>query len=277
LYYFSAYLTVKEGIQLRLYKNISFKIWRLMMNVYRKIKDNLQVINIPSVLGVLLILCLTTSMIIPGFTSAADDTGPFVIMIGSPGSGKSTVSAYISDTTGVPVIEVGQLLRDEMAAASRTVRMGKPGSRRAQASIKRNQNIEVAKNKLEAGELVDERAVDGAIAAGIFTPRAGNGFVLDGYPGSVDQAQFLESLLAAKGIEPYVIYLDVPDDVVMARMKDRNRVDDRYGFSKERLELFRKNVQPLLGYYEDAGLHIVNANKSIAEVLKQIDDIIKVP
>ena len=68
-------------------------------------------------LGALASLLLVTAALMPTAVSAEEGDGPYVIMIGAPGSGKSTASAYISDSTGVPVIEVGEMLRDLVSGA----------------------------------------------------------------------------------------------------------------------------------------------------------------
>jgi adenylate kinase len=226
-------------------------------------------------LGVLASLLLVTAALMPTAVSAEEGDGPYVIMIGAPGSGKSTASAYISDSTGVPIIEVGEMLRDELANAAKATRSGRPGSMRSTARAQRKKAIEEAKGKLEAGVLVDDRAIDGAVAVGVLAAESAGGFILDGYPASLEQAQFLDSLLAVSGAQPIVIFLEVPDDVALERMQNRGRIDDKYGIAKQRLEMFHKNIQPVLEYYEDAGLYRVDATKSIPDVLKQVEKIIE--
>jgi adenylate kinase len=204
--------------------------------------------------------------------AAAD--GPFVIMLGAPGAGKSTASEHISDSTGVAVVEVGEMLRKELAEASKTKYAGRPGTARSKAHAERRRAIEEAKDKLDAGLLVDDRAIDSAVAIRILSPETGEGFVLDGYPGSIEQAKFLDGLLDSRGVEPMVIFLEVPDEVALDRMKSRGRVDDKYGIAEQRLEAFNANVKPILEYYEDAGLHRIDATQSISEVLKDVDEVV---
>jgi adenylate kinase len=199
-------------------------------------------------LQVFVSLAVIATVALPAQTIASDT---YVVMIGAPGSGKSTMATYISQNKRVPIIEVGQLLRDAVTAASKPA--GKPGSNRANANARRLENIEAAKAQLEAG-----------------------GYILDGYPGSVDQAKFLDAILAETGIEPIVIFLDVPDEVALARMKSRARVDDVHGFGEKRLELFRKNVEPLLEFYKDGGLYTVDATKEISEVRAQVLKVLNV-
>jgi adenylate kinase len=246
-----------------------------MRNIFQSIKSRAKRSGVGIATGAAISLAIiVSSAIIPIQANAEEADGPYVIIIGAPGSGKSTASVYISEPNSVPIIEVGQLLRDEVATASKATASGKPGSKRAQASAKRIKNIEAAKEKLATGELVDGQSVDAAVAASVLSPAAANGFVLDGYPGSVAQAEFLDALLAARGIVPIVIYLDVPDEVALARMKSRGRVDDEHGFAKKRLEVFRTNMAPLLDFYEDGGLYTVDATREISDVQKQIDKVL---
>jgi len=245
-----------------------------LRNIYQNIKSGVKRSWSALVIGTVASLAVAVSAVLPAQVSAAESVGPHVIMIGAPGSGKSTISAHISDSTGAPIIEVGQLLRDEVAAASKSTAVGKPGTQRARASAKRRKNIQQAQEQLEAGKLVDSQAIDAAVAASVLAPAATAGFILDGYPGSVSQAEFLDAILAARGVAPIVIYLDVTDEVSIARMKSRGRVDDKSGFAEARLGVFRKHVAPLLDFYKDAGLHTVDANNELSDVLKQVDKVL---
>lgn len=243
-----------------------------MRNIYQSIKSGVKRSWTAPVIGAVAALAVAASAILPAQVNAEESDGTYVIMIGAPGAGKSTVGAYFADSRMVPIIEVGQLLRDEVAAASKSTAVGKPGTQRARTSAKRNKNIKLAQEQIEAGKLVDSQAIDAAVAASVLSPAATDGFILDGYPGTVSQAEFLDAILAARGIAPIVIYLHVTDEVSIARMKSRGRVDDKSGFAEARLGVFRKNMAPLLEYYKDAGLYVVDANKELADVLKQVDE-----
>jgi adenylate kinase len=245
-----------------------------MSNIFQNIKSGAKRSWAAPLIGAFAALAVAASAVLPAQVNAEESDGPYVVIIGAPGSGKSTVSAYIAESKGVPIIEVGQLLRDEVTAASKSTATGKPGSQRAKANAKRLKNIEAAKDQLAAGELVDGQAIDAAVAAGVLAPGAAGGFILDGYPGSVSQAEFLDALMAARAVVPIVIYLDVPDDVALARLKSRGRVDDKSGFAEKRLEVFRKNMAPLLDFYEGDGLYTVDATKDIAAVRAQVDKVL---
>jgi adenylate kinase len=246
-----------------------------MKNIFQRTKSMAKHSWAIPVLGVVASLAVSASALLSSPAMAAEADGPYVIMIGAPGSGKSTVTAYIAETAGVPAIEVGQLLRDQVALASKSTAAGKPGSKRAQASSKQRKNIEAAKEKIEAGELVSSQAIDVAVFSILLAPGAAGGFVLDGYPGSAAQAEFLDALLATREIVPIVIYLEVSDEIALERMKSRGRVDDEHGFGKSRLEAFRTNMAPLLEYYDDGGLYTIDAGKDESDVLKQIKKVLK--
>ena len=243
-----------------------------MSTIFQNLKSGMK--RSWAVIGIVTSLAVAASAILPLQASAAESDGPFVVLIGAPGSGKSTVGAYIAESTGVPIFEVGQLLRDEISAASRSTTTGKPGSQRSKASAKRTKNIQAAKDQLEAGKLVDGQAIDAAIAVNVLAAKASHGFILDGYPGAVAQAEFLDALLVGRGTAPIVIYLDVSDETALARMNSRGRVDDQHGFGKKRLSVFRKNIKPLLAFYEDAGLYTVDASQGVAGVLAQVDKVL---
>jgi adenylate kinase len=203
------------------------------------------------------------------------EAGPFLVIIGAPGAGKSTNSEYIADEYGVPWVNVTLILQEEIEQASEAVKKGstrRPGSRRSNAQSQRNKNIQAAMEKLQAGELVDDDAVNISVASRIFQDDMKDGFILDGYPGSVSQAQFLDALLLVRGIEsPTVIYLDVSDEIALSRMGDRGRADDQRGFAEERLKQFRDNINPIIEYYDDDGIFTIDASQDIPSVQAEID------
>jgi adenylate kinase len=207
-----------------------------------------------------------------GEASTRGGEGPFVVMIGAPGSGKSINSVFISKKYGIPAIDVGKLLQIEIAEASKAQRgSGRPQNRQRRARNKRSAKINDAMEKLKAGELVSDESLNASIVGRLLKGDTRNGFVLDGYPGSAGQAEFLDALVAAMGVESLkVIYLDVSDEVALSRMKARGRADDKHGFAQERLKQFRARVSPILQYYENDDLYSIDASKDIATVQKEI-------
>ena len=227
------------------------------------------------------VLGLTALIAVSEITYAQEDDGQagnFLVIIGAPGAGKSTNSEYLTEKYGIPWVNVTLLLQQEIEQASMAVKKGstrRPGSRRSNAKSQRNKNIQAAMEKLQAGELIDDDAVNISVASRILQDDMKDGFVLDGYPGSVNQAEFLDALLGVRGIEsPTIIYLDVPDEVALERMKGRGRADDKSGFAEERLKQFRDNIGPVIEYYDDDGIYTIDASQDLASVKAEIDAVL---
>ena len=108
-------------------------------------------------------------------------------------------------------------------------------------------------------------------AKNIFDPASSGGFVLDGYPKSVSQAEFLDSIVEVKGMTPLTaIYLNVPDEVALKRMKERGRMDDQSGFAEKRLATFRSMIGPLLDYYGEGVVTEVDSTQSRSKVAADV-------
>ena len=135
--------------------------------------------------------------------------------------------------------------------------------------------MKAALKKLENGELVSDDVLNASVLARLLQDDCRNGFVLDGYPGSVEQAAYLDGLLATLGVESLqVILLDVSDEVALKRMAERGRADDKDGFAETRLALFRSSIGPILDYYQGDDLHVVDASKDRPAVRAEIDRIL---
>jgi adenylate kinase len=126
------------------------------------------------------------------------------ILLGAPGSGKGTQGATLSELYQIPTISTGELLRAEIATGSE---LGKK-----------------VKAIIVSGSLVCDDLVNEMVASRIEKPDCKNGFVLDGYPRSRAQAEYLEGLLAERGLpEPTVVHLDVPLAMLKERMLARRQ------------------------------------------------------
>ena len=148
-----------------------------------------------------------------GNDSAHAGAGPYVVLIGAPAAGKSTNGISISEKFHIPAVNMGDILAKEVERASRrSVAGSQGGSARARARAQRSVRMENALEKLEAGELVSDETFNAIVASRILQEDSSGGFVLDGFPGSVAQAEFLDSLLDAAEFAPLtVIYIDIPD------------------------------------------------------------------
>ncbi|WP_433713511.1 adenylate kinase [Nocardia sp. CA-084685] len=154
-----------------------------------------------------------------------------LVLLGPPGAGKGTQADLLSDKLGVPHISTGDLFRTNITAQT-------PLGREAQKYI-------------DAGDLVPSDVTNRMVEARVAEPDAANGFVLDGYPRTVDQADALEKILADmdKKLDAVLCFV-VPEDTVVARMMARGRKDDNEDVIRNRLRVYREETEPLLEHYD---------------------------
>jgi adenylate kinase len=179
-----------------------------------------------------------------------------ILLIGPPGSGKGTQGARVAMALGVEHIAAGDLLRGEVAA-------GTPLGEKLKQYLDRG---ELAPDDLVM-QLVVPRALDASLHGG---------YVLDGFPRSVPQAQEARKLAERAHARPdIVLYLDAPDDVLVARLLDRaralGRTDDTEQVIRHRLQVFYEATAPLLAYYRDEGLaKVIDATATPDEITAAI-------
>ncbi|RDI46137.1 adenylate kinase [Nocardia mexicana] len=154
-----------------------------------------------------------------------------LVLLGPPGAGKGTQAELLSDKLGVPHISTGNLFR---ANIDQQTPLGRE-----------------AKKYLDAGNLVPSDVTNRMVEARIAEPDAANGFVLDGYPRTVDQAEALEKMLKEAGFElDAVLSFEVSEDVVVGRMMGRGRADDTEEVIRNRMRVYREETEPLLEHYD---------------------------
>jgi adenylate kinase len=206
-----------------------------------------------------LIPALLASMLAPGLAlgqSAGAPARVVILLIGPPGSGKGTQSKFITDNFGLPGVSTGELLRAEVQAAT-------PLGREIQGI-------------LAQGTLVSDDIVNQLVAQRIAKPDAAGGFILDGYPRTVPQAGFLDKLLSERKFpRPTVLHLDVAEAVLMERLTQRGRADDKPEVIRDRMRVYEKETSPLISYYSGGDYHRLDGAPRPEEVYRGIDKIIR--
>lgn len=153
-----------------------------------------------------------------------------LVLLGPPGAGKGTQAALLSEKLGVPHISTGDLFR---ANISQGTDLGNE-----------------AKSYIDAGNLVPAEVTNKMVEARIAEPDATEGFLLDGYPRSVEQADALKGMLADAGTSlDAVLEFRIDEDTVVERMLARGREDDTEEVIRNRMTVYRSETAPLLAYY----------------------------
>ena len=219
-----------------------------------------------------LLITVACCLAVPGFADEQEDDSKFIVVIGAPASGKSVNSELLQKAYDIPWINVREELMKEIKKESKRNRStASTQHKRGAASSKRKNAMKEAVAKLEAGELVSGDTLNALIASEFLSSIAKDGFILDGYPMTVEQAEFLDSLLELRDMSPLkVIYLDIPDEVALQRMKERGREDDKRDIGRERLRVFNSMIGPLKEYYADSALVEIDATKGKAAISSEI-------
>ena len=168
-------------------------------------------------------------------------------MLGPPGSGKGTQAERLAEKLQIPHLSTGELFRQNI---SKGTKLG----------------LE-AKRYLDAGDLVPSELTNDLVDARLSDPdTAGEGFILDGYPRSVQQAQALHNMLERRGIQlDTVLELRVAEDALFDRLKARGRADDTDDVIRNRMNVYREETAPLIEYYSSE-LKTVDAVGTVDEV-----------
>jgi adenylate kinase len=168
------------------------------------------------------------------------------VLLGPPGAGKGTQAQKLADKLGIPHISTGDLFR---------------------YNISNNTELGVeAKKYLDAGDLVPATLTNALVDDRLDDDDAASGFILDGYPRSVEQAKALDSMLQKRDLSlDAVLEFRVPEDELVSRLQGRGRADDTEDVILNRMKVYRDETAPLLDYYSDE-LKTVDAIGSLDEV-----------
>lgn len=180
-----------------------------------------------------------------------------LIVMGPPGCGKGTQATLLKEKYNIAHISTGDLFRQEI---SNQTELGT-----------------LAKSYIDQGKYVPDEVTANMLAGRITKEDCANGFILDGFPRTIPQAEFLAKVLSEKELEiSKVIYYNVDDDVVVQRIKGRAekakaageqvRDDDLdESIIRKRLETYHTQTKPVLDFYKD-NLLTLDASKSVEEI-----------
>ena len=184
-----------------------------------------------------------------------------ILLLGPPGSGKGTQGKLLSERLGVPAISTGDILRQ-------AVKDGSVLGQKAQTIMAR-------------GELVPDDLIVNLIRERIARRDSVAGFILDGFPRTVPQAEALETMLSGNGDGlSAVLNFSVPEPELVERMLQRakaeGREDDRPETIRERLRVYREKTEPLIGYYRKKDLVAdVAGVGTIPEITARVDNALR--
>ena len=169
-----------------------------------------------------------------------------IVLLGAPGAGKGTQAQKLAEKLGIPQISTGELFRHNIENGTKL-------------------GVE-AKRYLDAGDLVPSELTNQLVDDRLNDPDVANGFILDGYPRSVEQAEALHDMLQRRGTDiDAVVEFRVSQEELLQRLKARGRADDTDEVILNRMKVYRDETAPLLEYYRDE-LKTVDAVGAVDEL-----------
>jgi adenylate kinase len=169
-----------------------------------------------------------------------------VVLLGAPGAGKGTQAVKLAEKLQIPHLSTGELFRHNISTGTKL-------------------GLE-AKRYLDAGDLVPSELTNELVDDRLTEPDTRDGFILDGYPRSVPQAQALHDMLERRGTQlDAVVEFRVPQDELLERLRARGRADDTDEVILNRMNVYRDETAPLLEYYRNE-LKTVDAVGTVDEV-----------
>jgi adenylate kinase len=191
-------------------------------------------------------------------TGAESRPAPRLLIVGPPGAGKGTQAVSIAESFGIPAVSTGDIFRANVANET-------------ELGLK-------VKAILDAGDYVPDSLTNELISDRLSQPDAEQGFLLDGYPRTVQQVEFLDEFLAGRGEAlAAVVQLVADRDEIVERLRkralDQGRSDDTEEAIRHRQDVYLRETAPLIETYRERGLLVeVDGLGTIDEVGARIDD-----
>ena len=169
-----------------------------------------------------------------------------LVLLGPPGAGKGTQAGKLSEKLQIPHLSTGELFRENISTGTKL-------------------GLE-ARRYLDAGDLVPSELTNELVDDRLTKPDTSDGFILDGYPRSVEQAQALHDMLERRGIQlDAVLEFRVSEDELFERLRARGRADDTDDVIRNRMNVYRDETAPLMEYYRSE-LRSIDAVGTVDEV-----------
>lgn len=183
-----------------------------------------------------------------------------LLIMGPPGSGKGTQAVHIARLLEIPAISTGDIFRTNVAEQTP---MGR-----------------IAREYMDAGEYVPDQVTNAMVRDRLAEPDCANGFLLDGYPRTLQQVDELDQVLAATGADldaviELVVEQDVLIDRLLLRARSEGRADDTAEVIRRRQEVYAEQTAPLTTHYSDRGLlHAIDGDGEVDQVTARVTSVL---